>query len=629
MLHKLTHTLLHPRNTVIVHDLIMVWAAWMAVHWFRYLFRVDAPAQMLFTDEMIIVLVIQASVLHVMGLYRGIWRFASLPDLWNIIRAGIVGTMLISLALFLFNRLEGVPRSVFLLYPMALTLFLGGSRLLYRIWKDHRLSFHARPGQTRTLVIGAGLTGERLARDLKQSGPYFPVGFLDDRKDLLGAKLRGLPIFGDIDSLPKVVQSRSIDMVIIAIPSASKEQMQRIVKQCANAHVPFRTVPKLYDLVAGKVSPQQIKSVDIEDLLGREPARMDWEPLRQGLEGQAVMVTGGGGSIGSELCRQIARLNPGKLIILENSEHNLYQIERDLSKLTSDLALEPVLGDITDQVMVDHVLAHYKPDIVFHAAAYKHVPLLQRNVREAVRNNVIGTQLMALAADRHQVRTFVLISTDKAVNPVNILGATKRVAELFCQNLARRSSTRFLTVRFGNVLNSAGSVVPLFHEQIEMGGPVTVTDPEVTRFFMTISEACQLIMQVAVTGESSNIYVLEMGEPVRIKLLAEQMIRLAGKVPGQDIAIEYTGLREGEKLFEELFHEAEPYKSTDHPQILLARHRDVDFNSMTQQLAALAQAVHQVDNESLESGLLALVPEMTRWEQQENVVSLPPRQRGF
>ncbi len=622
MLNDAIKTLLHPRNAVICHDLFMVWAAWMAVHWLRYTFKIDAPELLFFTDEIVIVLVIQALVFHFMGLYRGIWRFASLPDLWNIIRSGIAGTMLISLALFLFNRLEGVPRSVFLLYPIALTLFLGGPRLLYRIWKDHHLAFHARVGQTRVLIIGAGMTADRLARDLKQSGPYFPIGFLDDRKDLQGAKLRGMPIYGGLDKLDQIVQSQSIEMAIIAIPSASNEQMQRIVKYCANAKVPFRTVPRLQDLVSGQISRQQIKDVAIEDLLGRDQASMDWESIRAGLAGKSVMVTGGGGSIGSELCRQIAHLNPATLIILENSEHNLYQIERDLSRLTDDLALEPILGDITDQVMVERVLEHFKPDVIFHAAAYKHVPLLQRNIREAVRNNVIGTQIMALAADRHQVSDFILISTDKAVNPVNILGATKRVAELFCENLASRSTTNFVTVRFGNVLNSAGSVVPLFNEQISQGGPITVTHPEVTRFFMTIPEACQLIMQVAASGEDGNIYVLEMGEPVRIRSLAEQMIRLAGKVPGQDIMIEYTGLREGEKLYEELFHESEPYKKTAHPQILLARHREMDWSTMSQKLAGLTHAVNNVDIESLESGLRSLVPEMKRWEQPGNVVNL-------
>jgi FlaA1/EpsC-like NDP-sugar epimerase len=601
--------LLHPRIAIVAHDLGMVWAAWTLVHWLRYLIWPDSPQLALFTPELAIVMVCQGVVLYFTGLYRGIWRFASLPDLWNITRGTIYGTLSITLALFLFNRLEGVPRSVFVLYPLVLAVLLGGPRLAYRLWKDHRLNFTARPGRMRVLLIGAGSAGEMLARDLRREGDYYPVGFLDDNRKLWGGRLRDLPVFGGVDQLPELIHKQSIEMVIIAIPSANNQQMRRIVEVCEQADVPFRTIPRLQDMMAGRSNFNEIKEVAIEDLLGRDPVSLDWAALGEGLTGRSVMVSGGGGSIGAELCRQIARLAPARLGLIENSEYNLYRIEMELARDFPDLILDAVLGDICDTVLVDRTVERFKPDLIFHAAAYKHVPLLQSQAREAVRNNVVGTRVMASAATRHGVDQFVLISTDKAVNPVSLMGATKRAAEVLCQNWAAQSETRFVTVRFGNVLDSAGSVVPLFREQIRSGGPVTVTHPEVTRFFMTIPEACQLIMQASVTGESGGIYVLDMGEPVRIQYLAEQMIRLAGKEPGQDVEIVYTGLRPGEKLFEELFHEQEPYQPTDHAQIVRARHRSVDWGQLNDQLDNVERQVRVFDEEGLSATLNLLVPE--------------------
>jgi FlaA1/EpsC-like NDP-sugar epimerase len=334
-------------------------------------------------------------------------------------------------------------------------------------------------------------------------------------------------------------------------------------------------VPRLEDVVAGRSSFNELKEVAIEDLLGRDPVQLDWTAIRTQIAGKRVLITGGGGSIGAELCRQIARLGAESLTVFELSEYNLYVIEQELRGEHPDLIFNAVLGDVTDGVAVDRAFASTRPEIVFHAAAYKHVPLLQSQVREGFRNNVIGTELVAIAADRHGAGSFVLISTDKAVNPTSIMGACKRVAEIFCQNFAARSKTRFITVRFGNVLDSAGSVVPRFREQIRAGGPVTVTHPEITRYFMTIPEACQLILQAAVLGNGGEIFALDMGEPVRIRDLAEQMIRLAGKSSEGEIPIIYTGLRPGEKLFEELFHPLENYSDTTHAKIFLAQPRSM------------------------------------------------------
>jgi FlaA1/EpsC-like NDP-sugar epimerase len=340
------------------------------------------------------------------------------------------------------------------------------------------------------------------------------------------------------------------------------------------------------------------------------------------------MITGGGGSIGSELCRQIARLNPVELVVIDNSEYSLYRIDLELRSDFQDLVFVSVLGDICDPATVERVVGQYKPDMIFHAAAYKHLPMLQTQVREAVRNNVVGTMRLSEAAERHGVETFVLISTDKAVNPANIMGATKRVAEMYCQNMNAHSNTRYITVRFGNVLNSNGSVVPLFQEQIAKGGPVTVTHPEISRYFMTIAEASQLIMQAAVLGSGGEIYVLDMGEPVKITYLAEQLIRLAGREPGRDIQIIYTGLRPGEKLFEELFHELEPYEKTNHEKIYLAHPRQMDWDQLRSELRRMERAVTRYDTKQLQISLNRLVPELANTSQAQDISQVVPLHRS-
>jgi FlaA1/EpsC-like NDP-sugar epimerase len=617
--------LTHPRIAVVLHDLGMVWLAWTGVHWLRYLIWPMAPHLPWLPVELPIILACQAMVLYYTGLYRGIWRFASLPDLWNIMRASAYGTLLITLALFLYDRLEGVPRSVFLLYPVALIILLGTPRLLFRVWKDHGLAFNAKPGRIRVVILGAGAAGELLARDLRRDSKYYPVGFLDDQETLWGAKLRGLPVFGSIENLAQVASRQSIEMAIIAIPSASNQQMQRVVGICESSAVQFRTVPRMQDLVSGRAIHKGIKNVAIEDLLGREPVMLDWKGINRGLSGKSVLVTGGGGSIGGELCRQISKLGPARLIIVDNTEFNLYRIELELRREFPELILDAILGDVCEPVLVDRVLEQHQPELIFHTAAFKHVPLLETHVREALRNNVLGTRVLTAAADRHQVENFVLISTDKAVNPASLMGASKHAAEVVCQHQALHSNTHFITVRFGNVLNSAGSVVPLFSEQIDRGGPVTVTHPEVVRYFMTIPEACQLIMQVAAIGKSGGVYVLDMGEPVKIQYLAEQMIRLAGHEPGRDIEIVHTGLRPGEKLFEELFHEHEPYAKTEHQQIFQASRDSIDEAVLEDAMSILERAVRLYDDDLLLAQLHRLVPaygEASDNDDDTNVVSI-------
>ena len=603
---------IHPRLAVVLHDLLMVWLAWFLTNLARYALRNEAEVVSLFAPEIPIVLVAQGLVLYWTGLYRGLWRFASLPDLWNIARAGVFGSLAIGLALFLFSRLEGVPRSVLLLYPVVLLVLLGAPRMLYRFWKDSRYDAQHREPAKRVLVLGAGRAGEALVRELRRENRYSPVGFLDDNRALRGAKVHGVPVLGELHRLDELAREVAAEMLLIAMPSASNAQMQRVVERCEATGLPFRTVPRLQDVVEGRSSFNELKEVAIEDLLGRDPVALDWTAIRTGLAGRRVLISGGGGSIGSELCRQIARLGVESMTLIEVSEYNLYKIEQELRGEFPDLMLQGVLGDCGDPATCEHALALSRADTVFHAAAYKHVPLLQEQVREAMRNNVLATQTLALACVRHGVESFLLISSDKAVNPTNVMGATKRVAEMLCQALARESRTRFVTVRFGNVLDSAGSVVPLFRDQIRRGGPVTVTHPEITRYFMTIPEACQLIMQAMVLGQGGEIFALDMGEPVRIHYLAEQMIRLAGKQPERDIAIVYTGLRPGEKLFEELFHAQESYQPTAHSKIMLAQPRELPRASVEAALHRARQAVLRFDQAALQQQLRELVPEFTQ-----------------
>ena len=613
---------IHPRLAVVLHDLGMVWLAWIATNWLRYSLEPDPPALAWITPEIALAVAAQGLVLWWTGLYKGLWRFASLPDLWNIVRAGVLGAISIAVALFLYNRLATVPRAALVMYPALLVVFLGTPRLAYRYWKDSRFDLSVRIPAKRVLVLGAGRAGETLVRELLRENRYRPVGLLDDNASLRGAKVHGVPVLGTLDQLQQRAHEVAAEMLLIAMPSASNAQMQHVVEACEQSGVPFRTVPRLQDVVSGRMAFNELKEVAIEDLLGRDPVQLDWTAIRIGLSGKRVLVTGGGGSIGSELCRQVARLGVESLTILELSEYNLYRIAQELKREFPELLIEAVLGDCGDTVTCERVFATARPQIVFHAAAFKHVPLLQAQVREAFRNNVLGTQVVARAADRHHVDCFVLISTDKAVNPTSVMGACKRVAEIFCQNFAAKSSTRFITVRFGNVLDSAGSVVPLFRDQIRSGGPVTVTHPEITRYFMTIPEACQLILQAGVLGQGGEIFALDMGEPVKISYLAEQMVRLAGKLPGRDIAIVYTGLRSGEKLFEELFHEHENYQDTSHAKIFLAQPRSMSWELLNAQLRQAAQAVLDFDEDALRRCLSSLLPEYSLREEQADVVPI-------
>ena len=606
---KFIKLILFNRWSAFLHDLLWIPVSLFLAYLLRFNFD-GIPQEHAAALGLLIAisLPVQGVAFWLFGMYRGLWRFASIPDLFRILKAVFFGALCVTVIISLATRLAGVPRSVLFLYPLLLTAGLSLPRLLYRWYKDQHFTLRKNEGK-RIIIIGGGNAGELLLRDLRHQDEYHPVGFLDDDPVKQGREIHGVPILGGVDGLSQIVEAFRVQEIVIAIPSASQEEMQRIMEHCVASGISASILPTLRDTGNHQVSSSQLRPLAIEDLLGRESITLDTEAIQAYLRGKAVLVTGGGGSIGSELCRQVAEMHPARLIIFDHGEFNLYAIDHELRQNYPDLQLIVVLGDVKNQERVDWTFRKFAPDVVFHAAAYKHVPMLETNPAEGVSNNVVGTRMIVDAAARYGVSRFVQVSTDKAVNPANVMGTTKRIGELYCQNFNERSDTRFITTRFGNVLGSAGSVVPLFQRQIEEGGPVTVTHPEITRYFMTIPEAVSLILQAGAMGTGGEIFVLDMGEPVRIRDLAEQMITLSGLGVDKDIEITYTGLRPGEKLFEEVLHESEDLQSTSHEKLFLARSRQVDWEWLTEELDKLQQAATSRDVDVLKGHLRNIVPE--------------------
>lgn len=602
---------IYKRLPTITFDILAVPLAWYMAYWLRYNMQPFPHTLISWYSlyALMILLVNQVACYYYFKVYRGLWHFSSLNDLTRILKSVFCAIFLTIPMLYLTSLLHEIPRSVLPLYGLILVATLGGARLGMRTLGDRR---KARSGDItiqNVLIVGAGQAGESLVRDLKRTISYLPVGFVDDNPGKRGKEIHGVRVLGATRELPDLVLSHHIDLVFIAIPSARSATMRRIVEYCEQANVPFRTLPSIAALASGRIEMNSLREVNIEDLLGRDQVQLDWDKITADIRGKRVIVTGGGGSIGAELCRQILALKPEKLMIIDSSEFNLYRIENELKNVLHDVALEFLLMSVTDKIAVDYQFSHFKPQLVFHAAAYKHVPILEQQIRAAILNNVLGTHIVAEASVHAAVDKFILISSDKAVNPSNIMGMTKRVAEIYCQNLNERVNTRFITVRFGNVLGSSGSVVPLFQSQLKNGGPLTVTHPDIERYFMTIPEACQLILQAMVNGIGGEIFVLDMGEPIKISYLAEQMIRLAGKEPGRDVEIIYTGLRAGEKLYEELFHESEELAQTAHEKLFKAKFRKLDWQELTQTMRLITTACQQNNIEELQVLTMSLVPE--------------------
>jgi FlaA1/EpsC-like NDP-sugar epimerase len=552
---------------------------------------------------------LQAAIFHSFGLYRGIWRFASIPDLRRIALAAGTAGLAIPAVLLMLQRLNDVPRSVLVLHPLLLVLIMGGSRFLYRAWRDGQLVSPRRFDAEPVIVMGAGAAGAALLRDLAGSQRWRAVGLLDDDPAKLRLQLQGVSVLGRLDSVARVAAVHQVATVIVAMPSASPSARRHAVEFVVGAGLKALTVPALADVLSGRVTAAEVRQVELEDLLGREQVLLDDAGLKEQLAGKSILVTGAGGSIGSELCRQIIRFAPGKLVFLEQSEFALYSIEQEF--VGSPVSC--VVGDVKDAARLESVFAEHKPDVVFHAAAYKHVPLMEStNAWEAVRNNVRGTLNVARAALANGTGEFVLISTDKAVNPTNVMGASKRLAEVVCQAVqAQASATCFVMVRFGNVLGSSGSVIPRFRQQIAAGGPVTVTHPDIIRYFMLIPEAAQLVLQAGLIAsrqqEGGQVFVLDMGEPVKIVDLARDLIRLSGFTE-DEIKIEFTGLRPGEKLYEELLADGESTLPTPHPKLRIAKPSAAPDDHW---LADLEQwlAVPSRCEADVKQGLKALVPE--------------------
>lgn len=588
------------------HDTCAAGLAWVAMYLLRFNLDLREPylADMWSTAAWVVPL--QAAIFVALGLYRGLWRFASIPDLQRIVAAAVLGGMLIPVVLVMLQLTAVVPRSVLVFYPLVLVFLMAGSRFTYRVWKEHRLYSPLEALGEPVLVIGAGDAGARLAKDLSRSRQWRVVGFLDDDEAKLGRVLRKVRVLGRIDEIERWTDKFGVRKVIFALPSTNHAVRRRVAELCAAVGVEALTVPSFDDLISGKLALSTIRSVELDDLLGRDPIVLDSAGLGEWLGNRVVMVTGAGGSIGAELTRQIARFRPARLVLFDISEAAIYEIQTVLADAFPLLPLVCVVGDVKHAALVDEVLAREQPSVVFHAGAYKHVPLMEEtNAWQAVRNNAYGTHVLARAAVAANVEKFVLVSTDKAVNPTNVMGATKRLAEMVCQVQGAR--TQFVIVRFGNVFGSAGSVIPRFREQIARGGPVTVTHPEITRYFMSISEATQLLLQAGLQGRGGEILVLDMGEPVRIVDLARDMIKLSGADP-EKIAVVFTGLRPGEKLYEELLATEEATKPTPHPKLRIAQARDADVD-VVGQMVTWCESDRVADDAEVRARLNAWIPE--------------------
>jgi FlaA1/EpsC-like NDP-sugar epimerase len=577
----------------------------------------------LYPPLLLFVVVVKLPVFGLFKQYRGWWRYVGISDLTGIMRASLVSTFIIVALWFVMGYFEpirthlpeGLKRpleGICMADMFATILLLAGLRTLIRLYFEEYRTVEA-SRLKRFLIIGAGDAGEELLRAIhrKPVAEYEVIGFIDDDPRKQGTLIHGLPVLGTVEELPKICEQRNIEEIAIAMPSASHQERRRVVQACSGTKIRFRTVPSITDIASGKLSVSQIRNVDINDLLGREAVELDLDLIEAFLKDKTILVTGAGGSIGSEMCRQVCNFSPKLLLLIEQAENPLFYMERELSKQFPDIPIKAIVCNITDKVRIEGIFKKHKPEVIIHAAAHKHVPLMELNPGEAIKNNIVGTQVVAYAANNYGATNFVMISTDKAVNPTSIMGSSKRIAEMYIQDLSRTSKTHLVTVRFGNVLDSDGSVVPTFKKQIAEGGPVTVTHPKMKRYFMTIPEASQLVLQAASMGKGGEIFVLDMGEPVKIVDLARELITLSGFKPGEDIEITFTNPRPGEKLFEELSIEGEDMQRTRHPKISIWKNIPMDRDRLRTGINDLMTVGQTQNYNEIVQKIKELIPEYT------------------
>ena len=605
---------------MLITDGVIVALSYYLSYYLRFDGPIPHPYLHVFLNTIIWIIPLKLVSFFFFDLYKGMWRYTSVVDLINLLKACITASAVIAGILGITTRFYNVSRGVFIIDFLLTFCFTGALRVSIRLIYQKGYSKHERNNHRsqntpskRLLIIGAGDAGEKLLREIRENPSlrYRVIGFIDDDPQKMGRKIHNVTVLGDSDSLPNIVDSKDVEELLIAMPSATGKQMRRITSGCKATKLPFKTLPGMGELVNGRVSVKTLRDVNFKDLLGRPAVKLNMEEIQGYLKNRTVLVTGARGSIGSELCRQMVTFEPERIILFDVSEPNLYSIEMELKYQWGYENYTTVLGDVRSELLLDRVFRHFCPEVVFHAAAYKHVPMLEQNPWQGVYNNILGTQTLLEQAVSNGTKNFVLVSTDKAVRPTNVMGASKRICELIAQ-AHLGNNTSIMAVRFGNVVGSAGSVIPLFRQQIEQGGPVTVTHPEVTRYFMTIAEATQLILQAGSLGIGGEIFVLEMGTPVKIADMAKDLIRLSGKDPEQDIEIVFIGLRPGEKLYEELITEGENILATKHEKIMVLKpHREGDefrerLSRGIEELKTLADA-H--DAEGIKEQLKELVPE--------------------
>jgi FlaA1/EpsC-like NDP-sugar epimerase len=599
------------RRVLVVAVHVALWAlAFVGAFLLRFDFNVPAAYARQVPTWLATLLALRAATYLWSGLFHGLWRYSGSRDLLALLRATALSSVLFVAAVAWVGP-PGFPRSVYVIEWLASIMLVGGLRFGIRTVREVGRRAAAGAARRRVLVVGAGDAGEMLMREIGRAhaGRYEPVGFVDDNPAKVGERIHGVPVLGPIAAVPALVGRLRVDEVVVAIPSVTGRPLRRIVDVCTSSGARTRVLPGVDGVIDGRVTVSQLQDVRIEDLLGRDPVVLDAAAIAGVVRGRVVLVTGAGGSIGSELCRQVCRFGPARLVLVEQAENSLFHVHGALAEQHPGVPVAPYIADICDSRRLRTVFARERPHVVFHAAAHKHVPMMEWNPGEAIKNNVFGTKKVAELADAHGVERFVMISTDKAVNPTSVMGASKRAAEIYVQALSQRSKTHFVTVRFGNVLGSEGSVIPLFKAQIARGGPVTVTHPEMRRYFMTIPEACQLVLQAGAMGAGGEIFILDMGEPVRIVDLARDLIRLSGLSPDEDIEIKFTGVRPGEKLFEELAVDDENVDKTAHPKIYVGRFRPHPWGAVVRALEALHALTDAPDADEIRAAFAALVPE--------------------